>query len=144
MGQSVLLIRENEERMRFLGYNTNVSRLILFVFSGALAGLAGSFYAIMNSFVSLDAVAIEMSTRVLLMTFIGGIGHFIGPVLGALFYTYLQNFLSEMTDSWPLFMGLLFIAMVLWAPGGIAGWFDVGRQRVLKRFGKKRPEKREE
>jgi branched-chain amino acid transport system permease protein len=144
MGQSVLLIRENEERMRFLGYNTHVSRLILFVFSGALAGLAGSFYAIMNSFVSLDAVAIEMSTRVLLMTFIGGIGHFIGPVLGAAFYTYLQNFLSELTDSWPLFMGLLFIAMVLWAPGGIAGWLDAGRQWIRKRIGAENPVKREE
>jgi branched-chain amino acid transport system permease protein len=144
MGQSVLLIRENEERMRFLGYNTHVSRLILFVFSGALAGLAGSFYAVMNSFVSLDAIAIEMSTRVLLMTFIGGIGHFIGPVLGAVFYTYLQNFLSELTDSWPLFMGLLFIAMVLWAPGGIAGWLHAGRQWILKRFGAESPMKREE
>ena len=144
MGQSVLLIRENEERMRFLGYNTHISRLILFVFSGALAGLAGSFYAIMNSFVSLDAIAIEMSTKVLLMTFIGGIGHFFGPVLGAVFYTYFQNFLSELTDSWPLFMGLLFIAMVLWAPGGISKWIDSSWKWVLGRFGVESPSKREE
>ena len=134
MGQSVLLIRENEERMRFLGYNTHVSRLILFVFSGALAGLAGSFYAIMNAFVSLDAISLEMTTKVLLMTFIGGIGHFIGPVLGAVFYTYFQNFLSEMTDSWPLIMGLLFIAMVLMAPGGIAGLAGYSREWFLRRF----------
>jgi branched-chain amino acid transport system permease protein len=144
MGQSVLLLRENEERMRFLGYNTHVSRLILFVFSAALAGLAGAFYAIMNSFVSLDAIAIEMSTKVLLMTFIGGTGLFIGPVLGAAFYTYFQNFLSELTDSWPLFMGLLFIAMVLWAPGGIAGWLNSGWQWVLKIFGTESPSKEEE
>ncbi|MBU4564121.1 MAG: branched-chain amino acid ABC transporter permease [Desulfarculus sp.] len=121
MGQSVLLIRENEERMRFLGYNTNVSRLILFVLSGALAGLAGSFYAILNSFVSLDAVSIEMTTKVLLMTFIGGTGQFLGPVAGAFFFTYVQNFLSDLTDNWPLIMGALFIAMVLWVPGGLAG-----------------------
>ncbi|BBO76981.1 branched-chain amino acid ABC transporter permease [Desulfosarcina widdelii] len=121
MGQSVLLIRENEERMRFLGYNTHVSRLILFVFSGSLAGLAGAFYAVLHGFVSLDAVSIAMTTKVLLMTFIGGIGHFVGPVLGAVFYTYFQNFISELTDSWPLIMGVLFIAMVLWTPGGLAG-----------------------
>jgi branched-chain amino acid transport system permease protein len=121
MGQSVLLIRENEERMRFLGYNTHVSRLILFVFSGSLAGLAGAFYAILHGFVSLDAVSIAMTTKVLLMAFIGGIGHFVGPVLGAVFYTYFQNFISELTDSWPLIMGVLFIAMVLWTPGGLAG-----------------------
>ncbi len=121
MGQSVLLIRENEERMRFLGYNTHVSRLILFVFSGSLAGLAGAFYAVLHAFVSLDAVSIAMTTKVLLMTFIGGIGNFFGPVLGAVFYTYFQNFISELTDSWPLIMGVLFIAMVLWTPGGLAG-----------------------
>lgn len=133
MGQSVLLIRENEERMRFLGYNTHVSRLILFVFSGALAGLAGSFYAVLHSFVSLDAVSIDMTTKVLLMTFIGGIGHFFGPVLGSFFYTYFQNFLSEMTDSWPLIMGLLFIAMVLKAPGGLAGLLLSIRDVVWRR-----------
>ncbi len=134
MGQSVLLIRENEERMRFLGYSTHISRLILFVLSGALAGLAGSFYAIMNAFVSLDAISLEMTTKVLLMTFMGGIGHFIGPVFGAVFYTYFQNFLSEMTDSWPLIMGLLFIAMVLMAPGGIAGLAMSAREWFRKRF----------
>ena len=121
MGQSVLLIRENEERMRFLGYNTHVSRLILFIFSGSLAGLAGAFYAVLQAFVSLDAVSIAMTTKVLLMTFIGGIGHFFGPLLGAVFYTYFQNFISELTDSWPLIMGALFIVMVLWTPGGLSG-----------------------
>jgi branched-chain amino acid transport system permease protein len=121
MGQSVLLIRENEERMRFLGYNTHVTRLILFVFSGSLAGLAGAFYAILHAFISLDTISIAMTTKVLLMTFIGGLGHFFGPVLGAVFYTYFQNFISELTNSWPLIMGILFIAMVLWTPGGLAG-----------------------
>ncbi len=121
MGQSVLLIRENEDRMRFLGYNTNVSRLILFVLSGSLAGLAGAFYAVLNAFVSLDAISIPMTTKVLLMTFIGGIGSFFGPVLGAVFYTYFQNFISGLTDNWPLIMGVLFIVMVLWTPGGLAG-----------------------
>lgn len=134
MGQSVLLIRENEERMRFLGYNTHVSRLILFVFSGALAGLAGAFYAVLHAFVSLDAIAIPMTTKVLLMTFIGGIGHFFGPVLGAVFYTYFQNFISELTDSWPLIMGVLFIAMVLWTPGGLAGMIQSAGNRIAGRF----------
>lgn len=121
MGQSVLLIRENEERMRFLGYNTNVARLNLFVITGCLAGLAGSFYTMFNSFVSLDAVSIEMTTKVLLMTFIGGTGSFAGPILGAYFYTYVQDFLSDLTENWPLIMGVLFIIMVLYAPGGLSG-----------------------
>ena len=68
MGQSVLLIRENEERMHFLGYNTHVSRLILFVLSGSLAGLAGAFYAVLHAFVSLDVINIPMTTNILCST----------------------------------------------------------------------------
>jgi branched-chain amino acid transport system permease protein len=133
MGQSVLLIRENEERMRFLGYNTHVSRLILFIFSGSLAGLAGAFYAILHAFVSLDAISLEMTTKVLLMTFIGGIGHFIGPVIGAVFYTYFQSFISVLTDNWPLIMGALFIAMVLWTPGGLSGLIQSAGAWIARR-----------
>jgi branched-chain amino acid transport system permease protein len=132
MGHSVLLLRENEERMRFLGYNTHVTRLILFVFTGALAGLAGSFYTLLNAFVSLDAVSINMTTKVLLMTFLGGTGSFLGPVLGAFFYTYVQDFLSDLTDNWPLIMGVLFITMVLFAPGGLSG---LGKS-ILARLGR--------
>lgn len=121
MGHSVLLLRENEERMRFLGYNTNVTRLVLFVFVGGLAGLAGSFYTLLNAFVSLDAISIDNTTKVLLMTFLGGTGSFSGPILGAFFYTYVQDYLSNLTDNWQLIMGVLFIGMVLFAPGGLSG-----------------------
>ena len=121
MGRTVLLMRENEGRLRFLGYNTNLSRLILFTVSAGLAGLAGSFYTLLFAFVSIDSLSIEMTTTVLLMTFIGGTGSFAGPILGAGVYTYLQNFLSELTDSWPLIMGVLFILMVLFTPGGLVG-----------------------
>jgi branched-chain amino acid transport system permease protein len=136
MGQTVLLMRENEERLRFVGYNTSISRLILFTFTGSLAGMAGSFYALFFSFVSLEAVSIDMTTRVLLMTFIGGTGHFLGPVLGSGVYIYLQDYLSDLTDRWPLFMGLLFILMVLFAPKGLSGILSsiaryfVGRDRA--------------
>lgn len=132
MGQSVLLIRENEERMRFLGYNTNVARLNLFVITGCLAGLAGSFYTMFNSFVSLDAISIEMTTKVLLMTFIGGTGSFAGPILGAYFYTYVQDFLSDLTENWPLIMGMLFIIMVLYAPGGLSGLAKSLKERFVR------------
>jgi branched-chain amino acid transport system permease protein len=99
---------------------------------------------VLYSIVSKEAISIEMSTIVLLMTFIGGIGHFFGPVLGAAFYTYLQNYLSELTDSWPLFLGLLFIAMVLWMPGGIAGGLHSCGRWIMKRFGAKYSSKGED
>jgi len=116
----VLLMRENEERMKFLGYNTNISRLILFTFTGALAGLAGAFYTLHFQFVSQSAISVDMTTTVLLMTFVGGTGTFWGPILGALVYIIVQNYLSDITDRWPLFMGLIFILMVLLIPGGLS------------------------
>lgn len=120
MGKTVLLMRENEDRMKFLGYNTKVSRLILFTFAGAIAGLAGSFYALHFQFVSLSAISVDKTTAVLLMTFVGGTGRFWGPILGAFVFIILQNYLSNITDRWPLFMGLIFILMVLFAPGGLS------------------------
>jgi branched-chain amino acid transport system permease protein len=141
MGRTVLLMRENEERMKFLGYNTNLSRLILFTFTGALAGFAGSFYALVFQFTSISAISIDMTTTVLLMTFIGGTGSFVGPILGALVYTYLQDFLSDITDRWPLIMGAIFILMVLYVPGGLSGIFVSLKERLVeRRFWKRRVE----
>jgi branched-chain amino acid transport system permease protein len=134
MGRTVLLMRENEERMKFLGYNTNKSRLILFTFTGAVAGLAGAFYTLNFQFVSISAISIDMTTAVLLMTFVGGTKTFWGPILGAFVYILLQNYLSNITDRWPLFMGLIFIFMVMFIPGGLS---EVITNLRLRLFGKK-------
>jgi branched-chain amino acid transport system permease protein len=120
MGKTVLLMRENEERMKFLGYNTNISRLILFTFTGAVAGLAGAFYTLHFQFVSISAISVDMTTAVLLMTFVGGTTTFWGPILGAFVYIILQNYLSNITDRWPLFMGFIFVFMVLFVSGGLS------------------------
>jgi len=120
MGKTVLLMRENEDRMKFLGYNTNISRLILFTFTGAVAGLAGIFYTFHFQFVSISAISVDMTTAVLLMTFVGGTETFWGPILGAFVYIILQNYLSDITDRWPLFMGIIFVFMVLFIPGGLS------------------------
>jgi ABC-type branched-subunit amino acid transport system permease subunit len=114
-------MRENEERMKFIGYNTNISRLILFVFTGVLAGLAGCFYALFFQFTSISAISIDMSTMVVLMVVIGGTEFFAGPILGAFVYIFLQDYLSDITDRWPFFMGLIFIFMILYVPKGLSG-----------------------
>jgi branched-chain amino acid transport system permease protein len=134
MGRTVVLMRENEERMKFLGYNTNVSRLILFTFTGAVAGLAGTFYTLHFQFVSISAISVDMTTAVLLMAFVGGTGTFWGPIVGALVYIVLQNYLSDITDRWPLFMGFIFVFMVLFIPGGLSQVITGLRQRF---YGKK-------
>ena len=134
MGKTVLLMRENEERMKFLGYNTNISRLILFTFTGTVAGLAGVFYTLHFQFVSISAISVDMTTAVLLMTFVGGTKTFWGPILGAFVYIILQNYLSNITDRWPLFMGFIFVFMVLFIPGGLSEVIMNLKQRL---FGKK-------
>lgn len=134
MGKTVLLMRENEDRMKFLGYDTNISRLILFTFTGAVAGLAGIFYTFHFQFVSISAISVDMTTAVLLMTFVGGTKTFWGPILGAFVYIILQNYLSDITDRWPLFMGIIFVFMVLFIPGGLSEVIMNIRQRL---FGKK-------
>ena len=132
MGRTVVLMRENEERMKFLGYDTNISRLILFTFTGAVAGLAGAFYTLHFQFVSQTAISVDMTTTVLLMTFVGGTGTFWGPIVGAFVYIILQNYLSDITDRWPLFMGLLFVGMVLVAPGGLSQIAQELRARLIR------------
>jgi branched-chain amino acid transport system permease protein len=121
MGHTVLLLRENDGRMQFLGYNPSIVRLILFTVSSAFAGLAGSFYMLFFGSVAYNVIGIEMTAIALLMSFIGGIGNFVGPILGAIFYIYVQDFLSGVTDRWPFFMGVIFIVMVMYQPEGLAG-----------------------
>jgi branched-chain amino acid transport system permease protein len=134
MGKTVLLMRENDDRMKFLGYNTNISRLILFTFTGAVAGFAGVFYTLHFQFVSISAISIDMTTAALLMAFVGGTKTFWGPILGAFVYIILQNYLSNITDRWPLFMGFIFVFMVLFVPGGLSEVIMNLKQRL---FGKK-------
>jgi branched-chain amino acid transport system permease protein len=134
MGKTVLLMRENEERMKFLGFNTNISRLILFTFTGALAGLAGVFYTLHFQFVSISAISPDMTTAVLLMVFVGGTKKFWGPMLGVFVYIILQNYLSNITDRWPLVIGFIFVLMVLYVPGGLS---DVIMNVWQRFFGKK-------
>ena len=129
MGRTVVLMRENEERMKFLGYSANVTRLVLCTLTGGLAGLAGSFYALFFNFVSVDAISIAMTTTILLITFVGGSGAFVGPILGAFVYIILQNFLSDITDRWQIIMGLIFIFMVLFIPGGLSQLFQRRKSR---------------
>jgi branched-chain amino acid transport system permease protein len=97
-----------------------------------VAGLAGAFYTLHFQFVSQTAISVDMTTTVLLMTFVGGTGTFWGPIVGAFVYIILQNYLSDITDRWPLFMGLLFVGMVLVAPGGLSQIAHDLRARLIK------------
>jgi branched-chain amino acid transport system permease protein len=120
-GRMCNAVRENPERAQFVGYNPATVRFIAFSLAGLFAGVAGALAAINFELVNSAAVGAEQSGLVLLAAFIGGTGNFIGPVIGAVLVTWLELMLSDVTDVWQLYFGLLFIGMVMFAPRGIAG-----------------------
>lgn len=121
LGRLANAVRDNPERVGFLGYDPARIRLLVFSLSGLFAGIAGSLAALNDEIVTSGIMSPEASSGVLLMAFIGGVGTFWGPVLGAVLITFLSVALSIVTDAWVLYSGLLFVAMVVWAPGGISG-----------------------
>ena len=120
-GRMCNAVRENAERAQFVGYNPQVVRFIAFALAGLFAGVAGALAAINFELVNSGMVGAEPSGLVLLAAFVGGIGNFIGPVIGAILVTWLEVTLSDVTDVWQLYFGLLFIGVVMFAPNGIAG-----------------------
>ncbi len=121
LGRLSNAVRDNPERVSFLGYDPARIRLLVFALSGLFAGVAGGLVAINDEIATSANMGPDASGHVLLMTFIGGIGVFWGPVVGAVLITFLSVALGTVTDAWQLYSGLLFVAMVVWAPGGIAG-----------------------
>jgi branched-chain amino acid transport system permease protein len=114
-------VRENPQRVSFVGYNTRTVRFISFSLAGLFAGIAGALAAINFEIMNSMQMGAAESGAVILMTYIGGIGNFTGPIIGAVLVTYLQFTLSDITPVWQLYFGLLFIAIVMFAPNGIAG-----------------------
>jgi branched-chain amino acid transport system permease protein len=120
-GNAVRAVRQNEKRTKFLGYDTHHVKLANFTLAAALAGIAGALWAIDNSFVSTDSVDLTFSTTVIIIAFIGGTGWFWGPLIGAVIYIAASDWLSALTPHWQIWLGLAFILLVLFAPGGVAG-----------------------
>jgi branched-chain amino acid transport system permease protein len=114
--------RENPERVEFIGYRPETLRFYAFVFAAGFAGVAGGLSVVNFEIMNAQQLGAQQSGLVLLMAYVGGVGHFFGPALGAAVITYMQARLSDLTDVWQLYFGLLFIGVVMLAPGGLAGW----------------------
>ena len=135
-GLTLLGIRASESRMRTLGYNVPLHRLVTFVFSGSIAGLAGVLLAFGTGFVSPNSASLARSAEGLLMVLLGGPGTIIGSVVGAALVVLARNVVSIWTDRWLLVLGLGYVFVVLTSPNGIVpalrGWGT--RYRSLDRF----------
>ena len=121
LGRMCNAVRENPERAEFVGYSTQMVRFIAFCASGFFAGVAGGLAAIHYEIVTSSIVGAVPSGYVLLMAYIGGVAFFIGPIIGAVLMTALQISLSDYTGAWLLYVGLMFVVVVMYAPWGLGG-----------------------
>ena len=120
-GRMANAVRDNPERTEFVGYSQRWVRYVSFCAAGLFAGVGGGLFAVNYEILTAENMGLNASGSVLLMTYIGGIGTFAGPILGAIVFTFLQSMLSDYTSVWLLYLGLVFLASVLFAPVGLAG-----------------------
>jgi branched-chain amino acid transport system permease protein len=130
-GRSLVGIRENEARMRAIGTPVDARLRLAFVIAAAMAGVAGALQAQVAEFVALNALSVEFSSEILIMLILGGAGRRYGAFLGAPVYVVMQDYLArEDPANWYLWIGLLLLAIVFFAPGGLAAWIGALAQRV--------------
>jgi branched-chain amino acid transport system permease protein len=117
-GYALRGIRENEMRMRALGYNTWRYKFVAAIVAAAFAGVAGELDMYLNNFVSPASLSVALSAQVLIMILIGASGTLFGPLLGAAVFVVLQYVLSSYTDRWLFAIGIIYVGIALYAPEG--------------------------
>ena len=120
LGRMLNAVRDNPERVEFVGYDTQKVRYIAFIIAAFFAGISGGLAALNFEIVTSEVVSGPRSGAYLLFTFLGGATFFFGPIIGGILMVIAFVLLSELTKAWLLYMGLVFLFMVMYAPGGIA------------------------
>lgn len=120
LGRILNAVRDNPERVEFIGYNTQKVRYLAFIIAGFFAGISGGMGALNFEIVTAEVVGAARSGAYLLFTFLGGATFFFGPIIGAVLMVLAFILFSEFTAAWLLYLGLIFVFMVMYAPGGIA------------------------
>ena len=120
LGRMINAVRDNPERVEFVGYDTQKIRYMVFMVAGFFAGISGGLAALNFEIVTSEVVRGDRSGAYLLFTFLGGATFFFGPILGAIMMVLAFVLLSELTKAWLLYLGLIFLFMVIYAPGGVA------------------------
>jgi branched-chain amino acid transport system permease protein len=137
LGRMLNAVRDNPERVAFIGYDTQRVRWFAFMISGLFAGIAGGLAAINFELATAEVVGAQRSGAYLLFTFLGGSTAFFGPIIGGVLMVLATVVLSELTKAWLLYLGLAFMLMVMYAPAGVAGLILANLR--LAAFGRLRP-----
>jgi branched-chain amino acid transport system permease protein len=132
LGRLLNAVRDNPERVQFIGYDPQRVRYLAFVIAGFFAGIGGALAAINSEIVTAEAVSTVRSGNLLMFTFLGGTAFFAGPILGAGLMVLALVLLSEWTMAWLLYVGLVFLLMVMYAPGGLASVVVVHGRRLSR------------
>ncbi|MBP6019299.1 MAG: branched-chain amino acid ABC transporter permease [Burkholderiaceae bacterium] len=125
-------LRENSHRLRFMGYNVHVLRLMVFTVSATFSGVAGALLALNNEAANYVIFDMHLSAQVVLNSYIGGIGAFFGPALGAAVMTFFGYAVSDMTRTWLLYQGVIFVLVMMFMPAGlfsIGSWWNSNRSK---------------
>ena len=129
-GKMLQAFRENEERAKACGYNTTLVKFFSLVLSALYGGLAGALNTVYLGYVPLTSLFWLTSGTIVMMTILGGRGTFLGPLVGVAVFLFLQNTISLFTPRWELFVGAIFVVIILIFPGGIMGTI---REKYLSR-----------
>jgi branched-chain amino acid transport system permease protein len=129
LGNTLSAVKSNPHRVNYLGIKISSAKLMLFAFSGLIAGLSGALFILFKKMVAPNFLDMFMSFDVVVVSVIGGYSSFIGPIIGSFVYVYMVEYLSSITDRWQLIMGVFFMLLVLFYPKGIVG--------IINRFTKK-------
>ena len=130
LGRLTLGLRENAHRLRFLGYNVHHLSVLVFAVSAMFSGVAGALHVLNHEAVNYVVFDANLSAAVVLNSFIGGVKVFLGPALGAALMTFFGYVVSDVTRSWLLYQGVLFVLVMMFMPTGLAGlftWWSVQR-----------------
>ena len=120
-GLALNTARQSTIRVETMGLNPMRLKLVAFVLSGAVTGLAGALFADLNRFVSPSMFSWQMSGELIVLIIIGGVGRLMGPVVGACVFVALEHFLGGLTDFWHIYLGVILLCIVLFARGGLLG-----------------------
>jgi branched-chain amino acid transport system permease protein len=133
-GRVLAAIKQNETRASFVGYNVWAYKWLAFTLSALIAGLAGGLFALAQQSAYPNVMSLQQSGFVVMMTLVGGgLISFWGPVLGAVLFFVARDLLGAYTEAWLLWYGLLFMAVVLFKPEGLAGMFSQMRRKHVRR-----------
>ncbi|QJR13655.1 branched-chain amino acid ABC transporter permease [Usitatibacter palustris] len=132
-GRLTLALRENGHRLRFLGYNVHGLGVSAFAISAMFSGLAGGLQVLSNEAANYAVFDAGVSATVILNSYIGGVGTFLGPALGAVLMTFFSYAASDATQSWLLYQGVLFVLVMMYMPTGLSGLFGMSARLVRQR-----------